>query len=47
MGGELFDVIVEQGAFAEDDARKVLHSILTAVLYCHEHNVTHRDIKVN
>lgn len=44
-GGELFDLIVETGFFSEDDGRKVVHSILTAILYCHERHVVHRDIK--
>lgn len=46
MGGELFDVIVDKGSFLEDDAREVVHSILTAILFCHERHVVHRDIKV-
>jgi serine/threonine protein kinase len=44
-GGELFDRILDDGPLPEDEARKVVHTILTAVFNCHERDVIHRDIK--
>lgn len=54
-GGELFDKIVERASrskkagepscFSEEEAARVLHEILTAVKYMHQHGVVHRDLK--
>jgi len=52
-GGELFDKILElssngdNGAtcFAEGQAARLIHQILAAVSYMHEHGVVHRDLK--
>jgi serine/threonine protein kinase len=35
-GGELFDKIVERGAYSEKDASKVVREILDALLYLHK-----------
>lgn len=34
------------GYFQERDACKYIHSILSAIAYCHGHNVVHRDLKL-
>lgn len=54
-GGELFDKILERASrrkeagepacFSEEEAARVLHEILMAVKYMHQHGIVHRDIK--
>lgn len=46
-GGELFDKIIETGTrgFAEVEASRIVHQILTAVSYMHSRGVVHRDLK--
>ena len=44
-GGELFDKIAEQTKFTEKKAAKYMYQIISAVSYCHAHNVLHRDLK--
>ncbi len=34
------------GYFQERDACQYIHSILSAIAYCHGHNVVHRDLKL-
>uniref|UniRef100_A0A7S1TY37 Protein kinase domain-containing protein n=2 Tax=Phaeomonas parva TaxID=124430 RepID=A0A7S1TY37_9STRA len=44
-GGELFDRVAMVGNFVEDDARKVMKSLLDVLAYMHARDVVHRDIK--
>ena len=44
-GGELFDRIAKMKNFNETDAAKIMRSVLSAVSYCHNINVVHRDLK--
>lgn len=44
-GGELFDKIVERGAYSEKDASKLVKEILDALSYLHKNGVVHRDLK--
>jgi calcium/calmodulin-dependent protein kinase I len=44
-GGELFDAICEQEFYKENDARRVMFSITSALKYMHSHGVMHRDLK--
>jgi calcium/calmodulin-dependent protein kinase I len=44
-GGELFDRIVSKSYYNEKEARDVIHTLLTAVKYCHDRDIVHRDLK--
>ncbi len=44
-GGELFDALVAQKYFGEVDVAHIMKQLLSAITYCHAHNVIHRDLK--
>lgn len=44
-GGELFDRIIEQTFFSEEEAAKVVRQIADALMYLHGLNIVHRDLK--
>mmetsp|Transcript_142102 Transcript_142102/g.258273 ORF Transcript_142102/g.258273 Transcript_142102/m.258273 type:complete len:536 (-) Transcript_142102:82-1689(-) len=44
-GGELFDSIVDRGAFPERATAIILNQILRGVSYIHSNDVVHRDMK--
>jgi len=44
-GGELFDYIVSKKRIKEKEARRFFRQIISALDYCHSHNVIHRDLK--
>ncbi|KAJ3214569.1 hypothetical protein HDU67_001489 [Dinochytrium kinnereticum] len=44
-GGELLDYIVSHGRLKENEARKFVQQIVSALGYCHSHNIAHRDLK--
>ncbi|KAJ7566523.1 hypothetical protein O6H91_02G107000 [Diphasiastrum complanatum] len=44
-GGELFDRIIEKRAFSEEEAARVVKTLMEVVQYCHGHGVMHRDLK--
>ncbi|KAJ3658987.1 hypothetical protein Zmor_010697 [Zophobas morio] len=44
--GEIFDYIARYGRMTEDQARTKFWQILSAVEYCHNRNIVHRDLKV-
>lgn len=45
QGGELFDRIISQGHFTENQARNLFGQIMRSLLYCHKHGICHRDLK--
>ncbi|GAA5946682.1 hypothetical protein JCM3775_003132 [Rhodotorula graminis] len=45
QGGELFDRICAKSYFLEEDAAKLVRTVMGAVDYLHSHGIVHRDIK--
>ncbi|XP_030761016.1 serine/threonine-protein kinase SIK2-like [Sitophilus oryzae] len=43
--GEIFDYIARYGRMSEEQARVKFWQILSAVEYCHNRNIVHRDLK--
>lgn len=44
-GGELFDRLLDVGQFSERTVAKQVKALLTAVKFCHDHSVVHRDVR--
>lgn len=45
QGGEMFDLIIDQGCFSEAGTGLLMDQILRAVFYMHSHGIVHRDLK--
>lgn len=45
-GGELYDYLSQRKVLTEEEARRIFRQIVTAVFYCHKHNICHRDLKL-
>ncbi|XP_027785103.2 serine/threonine-protein kinase SIK1 isoform X1 [Marmota flaviventris] len=43
--GEMFDYLTSNGHLSENEAREKFRQILSAVEYCHNHHIVHRDLK--
>jgi len=39
------DRLVLNGRMSEDEARRLFRQMVSAVNYCHQHGVVHRDLK--
>jgi calcium/calmodulin-dependent protein kinase I len=44
-GGELFDRIIARQHFSENDARDVMHVLISTIKHMHTHGIVHRDLK--
>nr|AAI45243.1 EG212225 protein [Mus musculus]AAI50734.1 EG212225 protein [Mus musculus] len=44
-GGNLFDIIKEDGSMHEEEARRIFGQVVSAVKYCHNQDIVHQDIK--
>ena len=44
-GGQLWERILDVERHTEKDAREIIRTVMSAVKYCHERNVVHRDLK--
>mmetsp|Transcript_14823 Transcript_14823/g.17321 ORF Transcript_14823/g.17321 Transcript_14823/m.17321 type:complete len:378 (+) Transcript_14823:1815-2948(+) len=45
-GGELYDRLLQDKKFSEEDTKKIITSLLDSCSYLHERGVVHRDIKL-
>ncbi|KAL6781282.1 hypothetical protein ACKKBG_A10510 [Auxenochlorella protothecoides x Auxenochlorella symbiontica] len=45
LGGELFDLVVQNKAFSEQDAAKTIAAVLSMVSHCHARGILCRDLK--
>lgn len=46
-GGELYERIVRTGYLSEAQSANYAMQVLSCVAYCHEHNIIHRDLKLD
>lgn len=44
-GGEMFDHLVEQGAYSEADAARLIREVASSLYFIHGLNLTHGDLK--
>nr|XP_054588025.1 serine/threonine-protein kinase 33 isoform X4 [Nothobranchius furzeri] len=45
-GGDLKQLLQQKKSFTEDETRKIIFSLADAVVYLHQRNIVHRDLKL-
>lgn len=45
-GGQMLDYIITHGRMNEEQAQKFFLQLISAVSYCHENGIVHRDLKI-
>ncbi|KAK0064239.1 NUAK family SNF1-like kinase 2, partial [Biomphalaria pfeifferi] len=46
QGGELYDYLNKMGQLSEPEARRIFRQIVSAIHYCHQNSIVHRDLKL-
>jgi serine/threonine protein kinase len=46
QGGELFDYVSNNGPLPEEEAVRFFRQIIAGLGYCHQFNISHRDLKL-
>ncbi|CAG5117938.1 unnamed protein product, partial [Candidula unifasciata] len=46
QGGELYDYLNKMGRLSENEARRIFRQIVSAIHYCHQNGIVHRDLKL-
>lgn len=44
-GGNLFEIVKEDGPMQEEEAKKIFGQVVSAIKYCHSLDIIHQDIK--
>ncbi|KAJ3163787.1 serine/threonine-protein kinase KIN2 [Geranomyces variabilis] len=45
-GGQMLDYMINHGKLKEKNARRFLRQIISAIDYCHQNSIVHRDLKI-